>query len=269
VVISGLRHYDGAMLNLVGGARAKILHALLALALAGCATIASGPHGEYLDAEGKPSAQAAKAAKLRVSAREMTTMSSRYFTELEFTFENPTAEWVRVEKIGLDFGGEKTNQAISLPWGSQLESWAEATHQRNVIRAINDQIALELIGAGVMLSAAATSHSPAAGAAPAGGMMALTAAAITASDSARAPEGRPTFNGRHLLALPLEVPPGLFLRRYLIVNTPQAPELPCLNSVTMTYEVSDKSTHRVAVSFRSRNNNASEWQANVCPRDEM
>lgn len=257
------------MLSVIAGAHTKILHALLALALTGCATVAGGPHGEYLDATGKPSDQAAQAAKLKVSAREMTSMSSRYFAELEFTFENPTAEWVRVEKIGLDFGSEKTNQAISLPWGSQLESWAEATHQRNVIREINDRIALELIGAGVMLSAAATSHRPGAVAVTVGGMMALTAAAATASENASAPDGRPTFNGRHLLALPLDVPPGLFLKRYLIVNTPQAPELPCLTVVTMTYDLSDKSTHRVAVRFRIPYNNSSEWQANVCPHDEL
>jgi hypothetical protein len=259
------------MLGLMPHARANVLHALLALAFTGCVPIASGPHGAFLDANGKPSEQAAQAAKLMISARELTSMSSQYFAELEFTLENPTAQWVRVEKIGLDFGSDRNNKAVSLPWGSQLESWAEATHQRNVIREINDQIAVELIGAGLML-AAATSRSPVGVAAATGGMVALTAVSAApsgAGESALDADGRPRFNGRHLLALPLDVPPGLFLKRYLVVNTPYAPDLPCMSNLIMTYELSDKSTHRVAVTFRGPTSSVSEWQANVCPRNEQ
>jgi hypothetical protein len=102
------------------------------LAFAGCVPIASGPYGAHLDAAGKPSDAAAKAAKLKISAGEVTSMSSPYFAELEFTLENPTSRWVRIEKIGLDFGSDKANQLVSLPWGSQLAGWTTATHQRNL-----------------------------------------------------------------------------------------------------------------------------------------
>jgi hypothetical protein len=205
-------------------------------------------------------------------------MSSPYFGDLEFTLENPTSRWVRIEKIALDFGSDAANQLVSLPWGSQLARWAEATHQRNVIREINDEIALALIGGTIMVAAGTANagmHGAVAGAAVgamAGGLVAMNALARSPSASGTGAAGAdagPVFDGRHLLALPLDVPPGLFLKRYIVLNTPYAPELPCLTNVTMTYQLADGSMHRVALRFREALIGNSQWQANVCPRAEQ
>ncbi len=244
--------------------------ACLILATAGCATIASGPYGAHLDAAGKPSAEAEKAAKLKISASEVTAMSSRYFAEIEFTLENPTAQWVRVEKVALDFGGEKANQSVSFPWGAQLENWAEATHYRNLVRQINDAMALELIGAGAAVLSMSAAHGHGGGSARvAGGLATMAVVAGIAGGVAASTEAgsvAASFGGQHLFAVPLEVPPGLFVKRYVVVNTPDDANQPCLANVVLAYELADHTTHRVALTFRTIDDERAslEWQRQAC-----
>ena len=244
------------------------------MAVAGCVPLASGPYGAHLDAAGKPSAEAAKAAKLNISAGEVTTMSSSYFGEIEFTFENKTAVWVRIENIALDFGSEKNNRAVSFPWGAQLDAWEAATHQRNAIRELNDALVFEFFAlGGALVSTAAPRNARALHVA--GGLASLAAVSAMAAQGAGGgarldDDGTPVFEGPHLFVLPLEVPPGLFSKRYLVVNTPEDPSLGCLTKVIMTYELGDKTSHRVALDFRSVVNQrgVSKWQESACPRGE-
>jgi hypothetical protein len=234
----------------------------------GCAQIANGPHGIYLDPNGHPSEPAARSAKLQISAGEVVDMSSPYLGEIEFTFENPTTKWIRVEKVQLDFGGEKANQAIGIPWGSQLESWAEAINQRNAIRNANRRTSLEILSlSGSLVSAAAPRNAH--GALVAGGIASLGAATATyvaeTQTRAEAAEHAPTFGHNHIFSGPFDVPPGLFAKRWLVASTPADPRLGCITSVTMIFELADKSSHHVALDFRAvERSPPSLWQRENC-----
>jgi hypothetical protein len=235
------------------------------LATLGCAEIASGPHGTYLDATGQPSAAAASAARVAVSCGETVSLSSRNFGVLEFTFENATESWQQVEKVQLDFGGQKINQAVSIPWGSQLESWAVATNQRNAIDAANRGTALEILTlTGELVSLAAPRHHGALRAA--GGIVSLASADVLIGDhlqgQAETVEQTPNFSGNHLLALPFDIPPGLFAKRWIVLSTSADPKLGCISAVTLTYELADKTSYQVALAFR--NTASSEWQRAAC-----
>jgi len=137
----------------------------------------------------------------------------------------------------------------------------------NVRRKSSDQeIYLEVfLGLSCARSVGTAGEEPAARAA--GGfatLAAMTALTATVMESrAESTEGSPIFEGSHLLAVPFDVPPGLFVKRWLVVNTPADPTLGCLTNLVLTYELADKSSHRVALSFRNTNA-PSEWQANVC-----
>ena len=235
------------------------------LATIGCAEIASGPHGTYLDATGRPSAVAASAARVAVSCGEIVGMSSRNFDVLEFTFENATESWQQVEKVQLDFGDPQINQAVSIPWGSQLESWAVATNQRNAIDAANRGTALEVLTlTGGLVSLAAPRRPGALWAA--GGIVSLAGAAAVTGDhfqvQAETVEQTPKFGGSHILALPFDIPPGLFAKRWIVLSSSSDPKLGCISAVTLTYELADKSSYRVILAFR--NTASSEWQRAAC-----
>ena len=248
---------------------------LFPLGLSSCASVASGPYGTPLDTAGKPSAAEAQAAKLKVSAREIPEMSSRYFGEIEFTLENPTAEWVRVDKVALDFGGPKINQSVYFPWGSQLDNWLEATRQRNAVQEENVAMTLAVLGLGAGMVAGAAGG-PGSGVRMAGGLVSMAAlagaAAVATSESSAStpPTEGPVFFGRHLFAFPIEVPPGLFVKRFVVVNTPDDPGLGCLSRLVIRYDLADKTTHLVAVDFRTgdASRGRSLWQSNVCPHGE-
>jgi hypothetical protein len=218
-----------------------------------------------MDATGHPSAAAASAARLAVSCGETVSLSSRNFGALEFTFENATESWQQVEKVQLDFGDPKINQAVSIPWGSQLESWAEATNQRNAIDAANRGTALEILTlTGELVSLAAPRRHGALRAS--GGIVSLASAAALMGDhlqvQAETEEQTPNFSGNHILALPFDVPPGLFTKRWIVLSTSADPKLGCISAVTLTYELADKTSYRVALAFR--NTASSEWQRAAC-----
>jgi hypothetical protein len=76
----------------------------------------------------------------------------------------------------------------------------------------------------------------------------------------------------HLLALPFSVPPGLFTKRWLLLNTRGA-RTPCIRQVLLDYDVQRGglasgaaqvgSRERVLLKFRYAGDRSS-WQAPVC-----
>jgi hypothetical protein len=54
----------------------------------------------------------------------------------------------------------------------------------------------------------------------------------------------------------------LFTKRWIVLSTSADPKLGCISAVTLTYELADKTTHRVALAFR--NTASSEWQRAAC-----
>ena len=62
----------------------------------------------------------------------------------------------------------------------------------------------------------------------------------------------------------------MFVKRFIVVNTPGDPGLGCLNKLILSYELADKATHRVVVEFRSghTSHGASLWRASACPHSE-
>ena len=240
-------------------------------AMSGCAGIASGAYGTNLDNSGRPVSVASTPPGLKISAGEIDSMSSTYFGEIEFTFENPTPHWIRIEQVQLDFGGERNNKDVYVPWGNQLENWLESTRQRNLIREANTQTALTLLAMGGGIVSAGAFHGSG-GARVAGGLVALTATAALVGkemqDRKEAAENVPVFAQSHLLGGAIDVPPGLFVKRWIVLNTPADPYLHCLTSVTMSYSLGDQTSHRVLLDFRYHyvREPHSEWQRSVCRR---
>jgi hypothetical protein len=105
-------------------------------------------------------------------------------------------------------------------------------------------------------------------------MAALAGAATLATGEeatgAAAATDEAVFFGRHLLAVPIEVLPGLFVKRFIVVNTPDDPGLGCLTKLILGYELADKPPHRVAARFRPGDNAHAKSlrQASSCPRGE-
>jgi hypothetical protein len=242
-----------------------------AIPLAGCATVNSGDYGVALDDTGHPRSPAQTDGRLKISAGEHGALSSPYFGVVEVTFENNTSAWIQIDHIDLDFGTADKNKSVFIPWGDDIDTWEQATLQRNAIRAANVQTALGLIAiAGAVAGAAGRHHTAGA----IGGTVALGAlAGLYVQDRSAAVEAATDpsrFPATHLLTLPLRIPPGLFAKRWLLLYTAAEPLGGCIDSLILNYETANHEHGRVLLKFKGGygSSNAdgvgSEWQSKVC-----
>src|SRR6185503_17438380 len=218
---------------------------LFSLWLTGCATIEDAHPARPISPDGRLSKNRATASGLVVSGEELEELSSPYFGVLAFTFENPTSEWVRIENVILDFGSQARNDSIVLPWGEEIVSWEQATSQRNAIRHANTSTLLSVLMVGGFVAARAGGRTTA----PVGGVVGLAAVSGLWAKSLADKTSTVTFPPAHLFATPFSVPPGLFSKKWVLLNGPRTTEIGCVQSVVLEYDTS-KGRERVHLQFR-------------------
>jgi hypothetical protein len=243
-----------------------IVFLLSSAALAvGCASIRTGAYATPVDASGHRLGSSATTSGLMISGREVTDLSSPYFGLVELTFENTSSEWVRIQRMNLDFGTPAKNQLVLVPWGTDITSWRDAAYQRRAIREANTEAALSLIAiGGAVVSAAAPRNSPAralGGLATVGSLTALVAKDY--QDRVNALEGAATFPESHVLSLPFGVPPGLFSKKWILLNTRPRADVGCVRSMLLDYQTENGQTERVQLEFKPAGTH-SEWQSGSC-----
>jgi hypothetical protein len=236
--------------------------AIALLSAAGCAEIHSGAYAFPVDTAGRIAPREHLRSGLLISSRQVSDLSSRYFGAVEVTFENRSSEWVRIQQVALEFGSPERNAAVAITAGEDLQRWQEGTQRRNDIRDANRATATELLLFGAVVATAAGGRSPvgAAGALVGAG----TAAAMTASEMegrASAAETVSLYPAHHLLTLPFSVPPGLAIKRWVVLNTPARRALGCISHADLMYTTDRDLNERVRLSFGAP---SSEWQRGAC-----
>jgi hypothetical protein len=233
--------------------------------LSGCASVGNTFVGTPLDASGHAARSPRTESGLVISGEEVTQYASRYFGLVEITLENQSTQWVRISRLALDFG-ESAREGVALPQQEDVSAWYRATLQRNDIRDTNAAAALAgilLLGAG----AAVVGHASDEPALKAAGSVAVLGAetALLArgyDESIQKAERAALYPGTHLLAVPFAVPPGLFSKRWLLINTRDG-STPCVQRVILDYDVEGRGRERVWLRFRHVAN-SSEWQRSAC-----
>jgi hypothetical protein len=229
--------------------------------VAGCASVANTHTARPILPDGRRSASASTASGLTISGEEVDELSSRHFGVLAFTFENPTSEWVRIESVNLDFGSDAANQSIFVPWGEDIVSWELASSQQLAIRRANTTTVLSILMVGGTLAAGLGRRS---GTGVVGGAVALGAASALWTRALADHTTAATFPPSHLFATPFSVPPGLFAKKWVLLNGPTAPGASCIHSVNLNY-VTAKGPERVRLSFAR---DGSDWQRSACVSGE-
>lgn len=179
---------------------------------------------------------------------------------VEFTFENDSSDWIQIDWVNLDIGSPAKNRAVLVPWGSDIDLWEAAISSRNAIRNANTQTALTLLAiGGTVGQVAGRGHASArlGGVVQAGAIGALIGRDLAATAEAAETVDRFPFN--HLLTLPIRIPPGLFGKRWILLNT-AGHNNPCVDSVVLTYESTGQPPAKALFKFKVE----SEWQAGSC-----
>ena len=234
----------------------------------GCASVGSEYAASPVDAQGRVTSARSTDSGLVISGVELRHYASNYFGLVENTFENATPEWVHMSQLSLDFGDAARNEAVLVPSGADLESWYLSTLQRNDIRATNHGTALDAlfaVGQVVALAGAITGKREIAAVGGAVAAGSATAALVDRQNRrVQSAEGVPLVPQSHLLAIPFAVPPGLFSKKWILLQT-RSLTSPCISSLFIDYDVQEGGHERVLVKFRS-DVDRSEWQRLVCRR---
>lgn len=239
---------------------------LLLLAAFGCAHIQSEHVATPVDERGDLLEQKRTKSGLVISGEEVTALSSTHFGMVEVTLENKSSDWVRIPRLSLEFGNAAMNEEVFLPTGADITAWYLATMQRNEVSDTNEASALAglfVLGEAAALVGAASGER---GLAAAGKGLALAAGTVAVADDIsdgiqRA--GRVSvLPNTHLLDLPLVVPPGLFAKKWVLVNTRDR-GTPCILGMFLDYDVEKYGHERVLLQFR-RSGSRSAWQREAC-----
>lgn len=202
---------------------------------------------------------------LVISGQLKRILSSRYFALIDFTFENKTQEWIRITDIEVDFGSEEANENISFTYGKDLSVWFKSTQKRNKIRNYNQQMALGAItgfGAGL---AAGSSNSSVQNL----GLMTATAGAtvLSVKEFNRLKtkiEDSEIFPKNHLFAKDFIIPPGLFDKKWLVLNSKNHEQIGFLTNLYLEYKIKGEKKGKVKLQFRSPDSNLDpEWQNDI------
>jgi hypothetical protein len=278
-----------------GAGRAALLSAVLVCA--GCVEVRTGAYAHAVDPAGKVTSSEVTRSGLRISGEAVDPLSSAYFGLIEITFENTSSRWLRVVSVSARFAGAQSNRLIQVPIAEDLQSWVRASLEHYEIstagRGDYPEVAdawstLQYAVAGSVCatpggdlsvvppaSAAASGEPSAAANAPAAAsresvssipppppLIPLTlerANALAGSDALVS-----ALPDTHLLHVPFSLPPGLFSRRFIVLDTSQAPQLPCLRELSLEVQLEDGSKERVWLRFRGDRLGAPTWQSKAC-----
>ena len=267
----------------------RVLHFLCCLFVCsgiGCASIQDSYVATPVDEQGNLAEHHRTTSGLVISGQELAAYASPHFGMVEVTLENHSSEWLHISRLALDFVSPEKNAGVALTAGSDLTARYNATVQRNDIRATNSAAALEgllLVGETAAMVGAASGKRPIAAAGAATALGALTIDRANAyGDQIASVERVRDLPSSHLLALPIAVPPGLFSKRWVLLNTSDA-RTPCIRKMLLDYDVqvgdvgagdaqagnaparavSNKGRERVLLEFRA-GGDRSEWQSSVC-----
>lgn len=235
----------------------------ISLAAVGCASVANREAAVPVTDQGQLSKSDVTPNGLRVSGEELDELASPNFGVLEVTFENPTQAWARIASVELDFGATAAKAEVSVPLGDDLTSLVQATAQRNAIAYSNVQTALALLALGGAAVSAASPNATTAAVGAGVGAGAVGALVLDErSETARTAEQAPRIPELHLLHGPFSVPPGLFAKRWIALETKDGADIPCVDHVTINYSVG-AARERVLLQFRSQLYH-SRWQPIAC-----
>jgi len=199
----------------------------LVLALSGLLLLAAGCAHVEADAPEPETPAAALAAPpphapettLKVSTTPIESLRSQYFSPLEVTFQNPSAEWHQVKKVSIVPERQLFGPALESLVGERLRAWQLAAREAQEGNGAPRHPALETLA---------------------------PEAPAKAEPSADA--GGPVAPASHLLAGPFTIAPGLFTRKWIVLYS-GAPDALLGQDLVLAYELENGKLERVLLQY--------------------
>lgn len=232
---------------------------VIALFFAGCATVGNEHVGVPVNKPGEAGRES-----LTFSASLIEDLSSEYFGYLDFTIENNSEKWIVVKVTGIRFDSLASSENIRFPNAEEYLNWQAAMGQKIRIEEYNKSIAMGVVaGAGLGLAALSDNNT----------VRGLGAATAVASAGYMAGHGinqvrdslqlAKAIQANNLLVDSALVLPGLFTKKWLLVNTMNHDKIGFLTEMTLNYTESGKEK-AVKIKFREVHTvGTAKWQSEL------
>ncbi len=240
----------------------KIVLIILIPVIFSCASISNQYSAKLYNSKGKLTDKERSTLGLEISAEEDNKMSSLYFGLIYMTFENRSDKWIRIRNVTLDFGSA-ANDSVRIVSGKDIVAWKDAISKTITIEEYNRSLVLGTIAILGTSAAIAGSKGELKAAGAVAGIGALTA--LTVEDYNKyisKIENVKIFPENHLMAEDFSIPPGLFTKKWILLNSTNHKKTGKLTSFKMTYNTDNNITESVKVIFRTLMTN-SEWQRDI------
>lgn len=188
---------------------------------------------------------------LLISGKENKAFSSKYFAVIDFTFENLSQEWIRIKKIKINFENEKINKNIKFTSGNDLTIWHASTKKRNIIKDFNTEMVLGAItafGAGLAAGSDQKNVKDFGNVLAVGGAASLSVYEF--NKVLNSIEKSAIFPESHLFATDFVIPPGLFVKKWLLCNSKNHNETGYISHIFLEYEIEDGTVEKLKLDFR-------------------
>ena len=156
---------------------------------------------------------------------------AEYFGLINFTFNNNSDKWVRIENIRVYFDTEEANENVVVTAADDIIAWQEAMDYKIAVDNFNSVVQHAVIaGLGQGLS-----ESESEGVSALGDFITLAAIGSLTIKSIDQYKGEieyaNIFPESHLLAKKFSVPPGLFAKKWILLNTSDS--TPYISSINL------------------------------------
>ena len=227
---------------------------LSALIITGCATADYSNYGYQVneDNTGKSKKNPKTELGLIVSAQDDGVFESNYFGVINFSFVNTSQEWIYIKNIRIDFGDDAKNDNIKIISGNDIVTWRDSTMLRNNIDEHNMNLFLGTLAVtGAVLSVSGNKNVKTAGQAMLlGAEGSLTVKAL--SDSYDKIQFSTIFPQSHLLNSDFAIPPGLFVRKWVVLNTKNHDKTGPITSLDIEYLTENNKKEKVRIFLGER-----------------
>ena len=212
---------------------------------------------------------------LLISAEIDTIMSNRNFGFIRITIENTSDKWIRINKASLSFGSKIINNNVRFVSGNQLSYYLDAVKflekEKNKVIAQN-QAAWTGFAAGLAATAATVNNSSGQSS-QYNSSLSINLGLINSLSISQMIKNRKKlksseiFPKGHLLHKDFVIPPGLFVRKWIVFNTTKHEKIGFLQKAFFRYKSKKGRTEKVVLFLRDKGtsdvNFKDNWMSDV------
>ncbi len=242
---------------------------LCLLFIMSCASIHSGNYAVPIEANGESQDKIKTDLGLIISGSINHLYCTEYFGFIDFTFENQSDKWIRIQNVKIHFGNDDADRNIKFVSGVDLLHWKKAMQMKVAIDEHNQKLIIGSLAGLSKLIATISDDEDLKDISNVSTIGLLTSLAVNEfNEKTDILEKTKIFPDNHLLSSDFTIPPGLFTKKFLLLNSQNHNEIPLIQHLFIEYVTDDGNIESVKLRFRHLiYASHPKWQSQVLNRE--